>query len=86
MVNEAVSQALLKRLRTTRVKEHLQIYITSLLTFSFGTSHDGEGSSKSCPATANYVMAPQNYHNEGTSSNIYHFSKCSIHEIKHFIK
>ena len=79
MMNEAVSPVLLQptiswHLTTTTVKEHLQIYITSLLIFSFGVSHDGEGSSKSCPATVSCAMAPQNHHNEGTSSNIYHFS------------
>jgi len=53
--------------------------------YSLGVWHDGEGVSSMCPASKNYVMAPQSWHDVKVASNVYHFSQCSVKQIKKFV-
>ncbi|KAL4239098.1 A disintegrin and metalloproteinase with thrombospondin motifs 18 [Mactra antiquata] len=53
---------------------------------SLNVSHDGEGSSINCPSSRNNVMAPSNSHDAKVSANVFHFSQCSVHALKTFIK
>ncbi|XP_045187129.1 metalloprotease mig-17-like isoform X2 [Mercenaria mercenaria] len=59
--------------------------ITHELGHSLGATHDGEGINKICPADKNYIMAPQNAHEQNVSRNVFYFSQCSMRQLKHFI-
>ncbi|XP_060590833.1 metalloprotease mig-17-like isoform X2 [Ruditapes philippinarum] len=59
--------------------------ITHELGHSLGATHDGEGINHKCPADKNYIMAPQNSHEQDVSRNVFYFSPCSMRQLKEFI-
>ena len=54
--------------------------------YSLGATHDGDKENRDCPSSKNYVMAPQVSRDGNVASNVYHFSKCSVKQIKDFLK